>query len=102
MKMETAIERLMERLGDARPERPGAKGRAVLAVVIVDRQGRLVQSPAIAISSFGWGVMTALNGSLTDLARRPQVETEAIRRLEMRLLGLVSDGEDEKEEREAH
>ena len=49
MKMEPAIERLIERFGDARP---GAKGRAVLAVVIVDRQGRLVQSPAIAISSF--------------------------------------------------
>jgi hypothetical protein len=57
IKMERAVERLIERYGDSPPERPGARGKAVLAVVVVDRQGRLVESPAVGIPSFGWGVL---------------------------------------------
>jgi hypothetical protein len=55
IKMEPAVERLIERYGDTRPERPGVRGKAVLAAVVVDHQGRLVESPAVGVSSFGWG-----------------------------------------------
>ena len=99
MKMEPAMERLIQRYGDTRPERPGVRGNAVLAVVIVDKQGRPVESPAVAVSSFGWGVMTALKGNLTDLAGWSQVEQEIVRRVERRLLGLA-EGEEEEDQRE--
>ena len=78
IKMEPAVERLIERYGDTRPERPGARGKAVLAAVGVDRQGRLVESPAVGVSSFGWGVISALNGELADLARWPDVESQLV------------------------
>jgi hypothetical protein len=96
-KMEPAVERLIERYGDTRPEKPGARGKAVLAVVVVDRQGRLIESPAVGISSFGWGVISALNGALADLAQWPEVEPRLVERIEKLLLGVVTGDEDEEE-----
>lgn len=40
IKMESAIGRLIERYGDGREERPGVRANAVLAIVVVDRQGQ--------------------------------------------------------------
>ena len=97
IKMEPAVERLIERYGDTRPEKPSVRGKAVLAVVVVDRQGRLVESPTVGISSFGWGVMTALNGELADLAQWPDVEPQLVERIEKLLLGIVA-GDENKEE----
>jgi hypothetical protein len=96
IKMEPTIERLIERYGDTRPEKPGARGKAVLAVVVVDSQGRLVESPAVGISSFGWGVTSALNGELADLARWPDVEPPLVERIEKLLLGVATVGEDKR------
>jgi hypothetical protein len=39
-------------------------GKAALAIIVVDRQGQLVESPAVGISNFGWGVIAAVNGEL--------------------------------------
>lgn len=97
IKMEPAVERLIERHGDTRPEKPGARGKAVLAVVGVDRQGRLVESPAVGVSSFGWGVISALNGELADLARWPDVEPQLVEQIEKLLLGVATGNEDEDE-----
>lgn len=55
---------------------------------MVDRQGQLVESPAVGISSFGWGVMSALNGELADLGRWPDVESQLVERTEKLLLGI--------------
>jgi hypothetical protein len=95
--MEPAVERLIERYGDTRPEKPGARGKAALAVVVVDRQGRLIESPAVGISSFGWGVISTLNGELADLAQWPEVEPQLVERIEKLLLGMVTGDEDEEE-----
>ena len=100
IKMESSIGRLIERYGDSREERPGVCGKAVLAIVVVDRQGRLVESPAVGISSFGWGVMSALNGELADLARWPDVESQLVERIEKLLLGIAT-GDEDREERRA-
>ena len=94
IKMESAIGRLIERYGDSREERPGVRGKAVLAIVVVDRQGQLVESPAVGISSFGWGVMSALNGELAGLGRWPDVESLLFERTEKLLLGIVPGDED--------
>lgn len=97
IKMESAVERLLGRYSDTRPERPSARGKAVLAIVVVNRQGQLVDSPAVGISSFGWGVITALKGELTDLAGWPNVESKLVEQIEKILLGVVTGNEDENE-----
>lgn len=82
IRMEPAIELLIERYGDTRIEKPRASSNAALAIVIVDQQGRLADSSAVAVSSFGWGVMTALNGELDGLALWPKVESQLVGRIE--------------------
>ena len=72
--LDAAVTRLLRVFADTRPERPAARGRAVLAVVIVDRQGRPVDQSTTALSSFGWGVPRALAGALEGLARWPEAE----------------------------
>lgn len=99
IKMEPAVLRLIERYGDARPEQPRVRGKAVLAVVVVDRQGRLVESPAVGISSFGWGIISALNGELADLAQWPEIEPKLVDRIEKLLLSVVTKDENAEESR---
>jgi hypothetical protein len=68
--------------GDARIERPAARGRAVLAVILVDREGRVVEDPAVALSSFGWGVpRAATSANLEALAEWPLAEPVLANRL---------------------
>ena len=66
--LEGAVRELLTRYADSRPELPAARGKAVLAVLILDRYGRPVEDPVAAISSFGWGVARALQGSLAGLS----------------------------------
>jgi hypothetical protein len=54
--METAVGALLAAYTDTRAERPSASGEAVLATIMVDREGKLVDADPIAISSFGWGI----------------------------------------------
>jgi AAA domain len=96
VKVEPAFAQLLHRYADTRPDRPWTRDKAILATVLVDRAGRLIDGsdPAVAISSFAWGVMTALNGELTDLARWPDVERELVKRIEAKLRALAHNGED--------
>jgi hypothetical protein len=64
----TAVSELLARYADSRAERPAARGEAILGVAILDRAGRLVEAPAVSVSSFAWGVPRALRGELTGLA----------------------------------
>lgn len=78
IKLDAAVAALVERYGDTRAERFGARGEAVLATIMVDRNGFPVEEPAVSISSFAWGVPRALSGDLTALgewqvAERPLV-----------------------------
>ena len=82
IQMEPAVELLAEHYGDTRIEKPRAPGNAALAVVIVDKEGCLAGSPAVAVSSFGWGVITALKGELEDLGQWPDVESRLTARIE--------------------
>lgn len=82
VRLEPAVELLIEHYGDTRIEKPVPIGNAALAVVIVDKQGCLIDSPAVAVSSFGWGVITALVGELEDLAQWANVEYELAARIE--------------------
>ncbi|MBX3329566.1 MAG: hypothetical protein KF722_04125 [Nitrospira sp.] len=97
IRMEPTVERLVERYADTHPEKKSATGKAMIALVVVNRQGQLVDSPAVGISSFSWGVMSALKGELTDLAGWPDVEPKLMERIEKRLLGVAVGNEDEDE-----
>jgi hypothetical protein len=66
-----SIDKLLDLYADPRVERPNAKGEAILAVVIVDQKGYLLEPNAIGISSFGWGVAKAIKGSLDSLTDWP-------------------------------
>jgi hypothetical protein len=91
IRMEPAVELLREHYGDKRIEKPSAVGNAALAVVIVDKQGCLVDSPAVVVSSFGWGVMMALDGELEDLTQWANVESQLAARIEKILRNQTTD-----------
>ena len=101
IKLESAIGCLVDRYGDNREEPPLVRGKAALAIVAVDRHGQLVELPAVGISSFGWGVMSALNGDLADLAGWTDVEPRLVERIEKQLLGAMT-GDEVGEERRTH
>jgi hypothetical protein len=88
-----AIERLLSLYADSRAERPVARGEAILAAVTVNREGRLVEKPAAAISSFAWGVPRALRGDLTSLAAWRAEEGEITEALDDILRGSGDDEE---------
>jgi hypothetical protein len=71
-----AVERLLSVYADSRVERPSARGEAILAAVTINRNGRLVEKPAAAVSSFAWGVPRALRADLTSLATWRSEEEE--------------------------
>ncbi len=65
--MELATSAMLETYSDKRVERPSVRGEAILATIIVDRNGCPIDDNAISVSSFGWGVPLALSGRLQDL-----------------------------------
>jgi hypothetical protein len=71
-----AIGQLLDVYADKRVERPATHGEAVLAVVVVDNKGCLTEDPAVAISSFAWGVPEALKGDLRKLSDWTTAEYE--------------------------
>ncbi|HXW60853.1 MAG TPA: AAA domain-containing protein, partial [Myxococcota bacterium] len=50
----------------------------MLATIIVDCKGKLVEKSAVAISSFGWGVPKALEGDLNILANWTSIERSLV------------------------
>lgn len=76
VELESAIAALVDRFGDTRVERPSTRGKAVLAAIVVDKSGKLVEDTAIGVSSFGWGLMTALTTDLGRLAGWQEIEPQ--------------------------
>jgi hypothetical protein len=66
--MQPAMEQLLQRFADNRPERPSARGETPLAVVIVDREGRPIPDSCAVISSFAWGLPLALTDDPATLS----------------------------------
>jgi hypothetical protein len=89
-----AVGQLLSLYTDTRVERPAAKGEAILAAVTVDREGRLVEKPAAALSSFAWGFPRALRGDLTSLAAWRMEEEEITEALDEIFRGSEDDEDD--------
>lgn len=77
--MKAGMDALLNVYTDTRAERPRVKGEAVLATVMVDKDGRPADEGAIGISSFAWGLPVALQGNLKELARWPEIEQYLIK-----------------------
>ncbi|HEV7395775.1 MAG TPA: AAA domain-containing protein [Pyrinomonadaceae bacterium] len=86
IQLEPPLQMLMERYADSRIEKPSIRGKAALAVIIVDREGHLISPPSIGVSSFGWGVITALKGKLADLADWSTIESQLVARIGRQLV----------------
>ena len=91
--MEQAVRQMLSVFTDTRAERPPARGRAALAVVILDSAGRPVGPPATHLSSFGWGLPYALSGDLTQLATWTAAEQPLLEGLEKQLRRTDDNGE---------
>jgi hypothetical protein len=83
--LEKAVHSLLEVYTDSRVERPASKGEAIIAVAVVDKNGRLVDKPSVAVSSFGWGIPKAMMGNLTDLSNWATIEDQLTEELDKAL-----------------
>jgi hypothetical protein len=83
--MVPAIAQLLTVYTDERAERPAARGESVLATITVDREGRPVESDAVALSSFSWGLPIALSGNLKALGEWQVAEAELLKELDKQI-----------------
>lgn len=90
--MQPAIDSLLLRFADNRPERPQARGETPLAVIIVDREGRPIPDACAVVSSFGWGLPLALAGDPASLSRWSEEEDRIQTMLHERLYREGEDG----------
>jgi AAA domain len=93
VKLEDAIAKLLARYTDTRAERPQARGASGLAVIVVNKDGKPVDEPAVAVSSFAWGVPRALKGNLEDLAEWPTHERQLVEQLDARIRRFDKNGD---------
>ncbi|MFA7306025.1 MAG: ATP-binding protein [Hyphomicrobium sp.] len=93
IKLDAAVAALVTCFGDTRAERIGSRGEAILATIMLDRAGRPVEEPAVAISSFGWGVPRALAGDLASLGGWQTAEQPLVEKLDKMIRRQNRDGE---------
>ncbi len=93
IKLDDAVAAMVARYGDTRAERMGSRGEAILATIMLDRAGKPVEEPAVAISSFGWGVPRALAGDLASLGGWQAAEQPLVERLDKLIRRHDEDGE---------
>jgi energy-coupling factor transporter ATP-binding protein EcfA2 len=77
-----AISALLDVYADKKIERPPTKGEAIMASVLIDRTGCLIDGSAIGLSSFAWGLPKALKGELKSLAQWTTAEDTLIQSLD--------------------
>lgn len=78
IRMQDATERLMEAFRDTDIERVSPTGYAPIAILTLDKAGFPIAEPAVAISSFGWGLPIALARNLEALGNWPNVEAKLL------------------------
>lgn len=93
VKLDAAVAALVALYGDTRAERMGSRGEAILATIMLDKTGKPVEEPAVAISSFGWGVPRALAGDLASLSGWQTAEQPLVEKLDKLIRRYDVDGE---------
>lgn len=80
-----AFSNLLACFPDTRPERPSSRGEAIFALVTVNQEGRLVETSAVSVSSFAWGLPRALEGDLASLSTWAAIESKLLDDLDEQL-----------------
>ncbi|MEM8950622.1 MAG: hypothetical protein AAGC99_14945 [Pseudomonadota bacterium] len=86
--LDPAIAKLLNVYADDRPDEPRIAGRAALASILLDKNGRPLegQENSAAISTFAWGLPLALQGNLKALADWPFEEKALVNALRKKLI----------------
>jgi hypothetical protein len=74
IKVGESFKMLQDVYGDTTEEKHTRKGEAVLASVIVNNKGMMIEGLAVSISSFAWSLPQALSGRLPQLAKWSTIE----------------------------
>ncbi len=90
--MDKATERLTQAFGMDEERSSRQREKAALGVLLVDRDGRLLDDKGVAVSSFGWALPLALDLRLADLGAWPAVERGLIAKLEQMLRRVDEEG----------
>lgn len=93
VELEPAIDALLKVYDDQSIERFPVKGKAVLGVVMVDKNGIILDEDAVNIASFGWGLPKALRGELKSLDQWQNAEKALDEKIEKRCWRTDKDGE---------
>ncbi|CAA2142178.1 hypothetical protein [Hyphomicrobium sp. ghe19] len=93
IKLDAAIASLITKFGDTRAERAVARGEAILATIMLDRNGRPVEEPAVSISSFAWAVPKALRADLYKLGEWQIAEGALVEKLDRLIRRENKEGE---------
>jgi len=74
LKIDESYKMLLKVYNDKSEEKASRKGEAVLASVLVNSKGYLIEAPAASISSFAWALPYAKNGQLPILGNWANIE----------------------------
>lgn len=74
IKVDESFKMLLKVYSDASEEKAIRKGEAVMASVLINNKGFLIESPAVSISSFAWALPYAIEGQLSKLGKWADVE----------------------------
>lgn len=76
-----ATEELIKVFGKNEENNLKTSGNAILAALLVDEKGYLLNEKSIGVSSFAWSLPQALNKKLNELANWSAIETETVDQL---------------------
>jgi len=74
IKVDESFKTLLKIYNDTSEEKASRKGEAVLASVLVNNKGFLIETPAVSISSFAWALPYAIEGQLPMLGYWASIE----------------------------
>lgn len=90
--LKSAMDRLTSIYQETRIEPRAVRGKAMLAVILLDRDGVPVNAGAAAVSSFAWGLPRALAGKLESLSEWPSAEKSLNESLDTHLRQIDDEG----------
>ncbi|MES3097712.1 DEAD/DEAH box helicase [Sphingomonas aerolata] len=91
--VDSAMQRLIRAFGADEERSNRAREKAIIAALLVDRNGCLLPEKSIGISSFGWALPLALELRLGELGNWPEVERDTVKELDKMLRRFDKEGQ---------
>lgn len=92
VRVDGAMQRLIQAFGADEERSNRAREKAVIAALLVDRNGCLLPEKSIGVSSFAWALPLALELRLGELGDWPDVERNTVEKLEGMLRRVDKEG----------